>query len=109
MNFYEISRLAYSFQINFPNYFVSGKNFWDARAPLVEDSKKFLRVGMCPPCLPPRTAYVHTDSKNIGRMDETPVFALCRYAGNSTLDQIGQQIVPIVTTGSFRFINLFNL
>ena len=105
--FFEISQLAYSFEINFPNHYVSGKNFVEASAFTSENSKIKFCGGTCPPCLPPRTAYVHIDPKNIGGMDETPVFA--DMPGNTTVDQIGQQTVPIVTTGSSLFINLFDL
>ena len=54
-NFEEIFLFAYSFQINFPNHHVSGKNFWGARAPLKVKPVKIFLVGGA--CLSPRTAY----------------------------------------------------
>ena len=40
---------------------------------------------------------LHINLKNIGGMDETPVFI--DMPGNTIVDEIGQQTVPIVTTG----------
>ena len=94
----KISRLAYSFQINFQ--FLSGK-ILGGTCPLVEDSKIFLRVGMYPHAFPHGLHMCIQTHRILGEWTKHRCLHFADMPGNTTVDQIGQQTVPIVILDLF--------